>query len=343
MKRTLTSLLGTLAVAAGLSIFAAPASAYTINCTQAPGTLTAYPYVTHAFKCVRTGKPTVPSNANTTAMAGTVYDMHGAVGPARDGYDKLKDQPVPAPFVSPGVTFYIFANPADYDLYFSERGLVNFPVPPGQNRVFGRTLKLNGAPIWSSILVKGLSGEAITKYYSIQWITGHEIGHSLDYAYRALGGAANQLSDSALFQGLLAQDWINFNALAPCGTGGVFNGRLSLQGLWICSGGSHNQLPVRPDFTPGDNKTILQAATDDGFLDTAELFSNEVSKALGNETGGSYGFSYYFDSSRFGCSQLLVRTVVNTGILPTKTAMAAVAKPGGGVGSAGCPTTGLPD
>lgn len=313
---------GALAVAAGFFLFGAPAAnAYTINCTDVPSSLTTYPYDGYAKKC-----GTV-STQRSVAMAGAIWDMTSI---AADAYSELDAANVP---------FHMFKNPSEYNTYVSERSL-GYPAVTSAT-VFGVTVKDgSGVPVFTAIFDEDTTGQSITTHYTVAFITVHEAGHSVDYRYHGLGNDSYELSASQMFKDLLAKDWDNFNQLPPCGVGGIFNGRKSFNGLWICSGVAHDQMPVTNDFTPGDNQTILQAAAGDHYLFDREIFSNLVSRLSGNSSVGQVGVSSYLDGSRFGCTKLFVGEVIQSGTVPTATEMSAVAKTGGGAGSANCPTSG---
>ena len=315
-------MLGALALAAAGFLFAAPAAhAYTINCTDISSSLTTYPYNGNAKQCNSVSFQTAK------LMPGAIWDMTSI---ASDAYSELASEAVP---------FYIFDKPADYNTYVTERSL-GYPLVSSAG-IFGRTVKNSstGQPIFTAIFVKDTTGQSINVNYKVAFSTVHEAGHSIDYIYRGLGSEPKELSNSQMYKDLLARDWVNFNALPSCGTGGVFNGRKSLSGLWICSGSSHNQLPLTSEFTGGNNEAVLQAATGDNYLDNAEVFSNEVSRMAGNSTQGSVGISGYLDNSRFACSMYFVGTVIQSGVKPTAANMSNVTKSGGG--NAGCPTSGI--
>jgi hypothetical protein len=280
-------------------------------------------------------------------MAGTIHDLDGAIGPAKDGFDKLEAyspesvDPIPPhssfTFPNPGLTFLLFQDPETYQQYFAERNLDSADFDPVDDRhVVGLTSRdtTNKIAEYIVLFAKGVSDPnetpaaiSINTYYNIEYATAHELGHALDSSYAGLGSDPNLFSESNIFKEILQDDWDAFNLLTRCGIGGVFNGRTGYdkpEGTkdWICSGAAHNQLPVTANYSSETtNSGILIKATEGNFDTDLETFANLVAIAAGQSTSGTFGLSGYMGGSRFKCSKHLVKTILNTGALPTAASM----------------------
>src|SRR5262249_3271667 len=155
--------------------------------------------------------------------------------------------------------------------------------------------------------------------------------HWMDYFYTSVtSGTSNQASLSNIYADLLAQDWTNLNGLTNCGTGGIFNGRQDFNANYICTGGTHNALPLQSSYTGDNNEEVLEDGFGNRFTLNGEIFANneaEIASASDNAPGG---VEVYFTQNRFSCTTYLVKSLMQTGALPSKTGMQNVANPTGG-------------
>ncbi|MGE3557254.1 MAG: hypothetical protein AB7M93_30550 [Candidatus Obscuribacterales bacterium] len=329
MKRA-TSMLGALAMLAAGFLFAAPAAhAYTINCTAV--SVTGYYGTIQKCGTVSTQK------ANT--MASTLTNM------STDAKSKLS--------ADTSFTMYMFKDLTDYDTFFDER-YANPPAGTSASdwahdepaaigaKVWGRTAKTvpDGIPVYSLIFLADLDNTSIDTYANVGWVTAHEAGHWLEYYYRSLVNASTtSAAFSNIYVDLLDQDWVNFNELADCTSGGVFYTRKDFANTYICSGASGNQSPLAGAYSSAaDNKEVMLSAYASIFGDVREIFATSVAKLNGFSDDGASGIATQLTSPKFSCSQYLVYKMIEDGELPTVTELEGRTQPGGG--DAECPTSG---
>jgi len=320
------------ALALGSLMAAAPASAYTINCSPVTSTTTTdYPYDGAVQRC----GTAVAGSGTTTAAAIASY----ATGSAPDLFDEMKLF---------GAQFYVFKNPAEYDTYFTERGIAH--ATPGVDfgrGLFGLTQFYSDVPQWSVVFEYDVDGQYIAYFGSVNNTAKHETGHWADFLYKNLVASTTQYSSlSAMYDSLLTRDWAIVNSLTNCGSGGIFNGRRDLlnPNHWICTGAAHASLPLDPYYAtpPGaTNRAIMTVAYADRFVRSQEIFGNEVAVSVGSsDSAGAYTVTAYFDGARFVCTRYMVNKLIKTGKLPTATELQNIALPNQPTGSAMCPFSG---
>lgn len=365
MKRTITSLLGALAVAAGFSLFAAPAQAYTINCYAITATPTAWPYDGSAEKC-----GTTAANAPTQKASGMVGALYATQTDMLPAYNYMQ---------TAHAKFRIFNNPTEYKQFFSERAAspptgttaLDWAFPdatdpnfPDLQNAWGITYAptLGVAPKWTAIFVVNFKGVTLDQYGTIAQTTMHEMGHWQDVFFRNIaGGSNNFLSSSTVFQNLLKKDFSDpattpiINQITPkCATGGagLFSGRTdwtkipgtAAGGFYICNGTRGNGSALNgTKYSGATNQVIMRLGYGNMFTSEREIIANLFAFWASTVDDSPHGVMSFFDSNRFGCTKLLMKRVLQDGILPTQSEMAAVVKPAAaGGGLAGCPVTGLP-
>lgn len=346
MKRTITSMFGALAVAAGFFLFGAPAANATVTCTDIVQTgNTNWPY--HGS----TGAAQICGAADAAHASGMAGQLYGLTTHAAKLYDKLSTN---------HVVFYIFNSTAEYDSYMTAQGKPHTApssMPAGTLGWTDTTAGGGVTPQWTAIFVyaNGFTppdpnGYMDNRGRTINDVTAHETGHWADYYYASLVLDSSRVTNGQMFLDLLNRDWINLNALTNCGTGGIFNGKedLGLAGpppqpaVYPCAGGGalHNALPLDSRYTSHNNEAILQTGWDFYFSpgNLEEFAGAEVESIEGPNDTGPQAVVPYFDGNRFSCTRELFNELIKNGVLPTKTQLNNVKKPGGA--SASCPTTG---
>ena len=306
MKRAISTL-GALALVAGFFTLGAPAAhAYTIDCEDISSSLTVFPYTAGTVQ-----KCGTVSNSKALGMSGTLYSL---ISSAPDAYDKMAADST--------VKFRIFKNLTEYDQFFDER--VTTP-PAGTTAAdwnhtepaaigplaWGHTIKTypGRVPIWTAIFTFDLNNVSIDTYANIGWVTTHEAGHWFEYYYESVVKSdisTPTAAESQMYKDLLVQDWVNFDELVNCGTGGVFNGKKPENVSYMCSGGSHGSLPMNSPYSGSNtNKLNLELSYGSLFLPREETFATEVARMTGYSDNGTLGASSFVSSANSSVVQCI--------------------------------------
>lgn len=333
LKRTIMSMLGALAVAAGFSLFAAPAAQaatpYFNTCTRANSGNTNWPYSHGAYYC-----PGVTVQKHN-GQRGVLYDLSAKAAAL---YNKLKDAPPIVAGNPNGAEFYMMVDKQQYiNVYTTKFGHAPAVVPSDTAAAFTAYTAGSGGtliPLYTVVFVqsKNAQGQVQTNTY-YQNATIHEAGHWADYYLRVEAGSATRASSTTLFQNLLNTDWSLFNdsvnnPMPACSTSvpDVFGGYRDPAGTYFCNGTNGKGGALQAPYSGLTNEQVLKAPTsfDEIFGFNNEIFAEETPVLTGNTDGTNQGLDQYFTAGpgpnvgRFACSKLYVEKLIRLGRLPTQ-------------------------
>lgn len=319
MKRTFSRALAVAGLAFssfGALLIATPSHATVVTCSAVqPGSALTWPQGTNTQKC-----GTVDS-----AKANTIYNALNSFGAT---YPDALSQMNAAGLRTP---VFFFKNKQDFDDSFNSiigtpLGIAYpNPAPTAQTASFtGRTVP--GVPKYTVIFQEITVNNQVKSVADLGNKALHEVGHSLDYAYRAVPGVGSttaRASDGTGFTDHYDFDYLALNQLPPCGPSSLFGGRQDPAGTFFCGANGTGAL-LTGSYAGKLNRQVLQAAFPE-TLATAppykEYFPEVFAILAGYPDSGLDGLSIYLtktqNPARFACISKVVDKLAKTGSYPS--------------------------
>jgi len=254
MKRTVMSILGALAVAAGFNMLATQAAHAALPGAGTHNGVTCVAYADTSGQ--------YPGNSHFYDCQSNVQRRNAVFGVPRGTTPHTNND-----LNTGNVTYYFFNSFADYSNYFSGAG---YPVAPlaGIAEPNGFSYDgLNGTAFPYSVIFSNVGGVMRTTG-ALRGTAAHETGHQLDYLWRNYPTTpAGSVSRSSKYQQLLERDlWLlNYNFVGgsgysvrpPCGSGGALVNLVRPDGAHVCDGNHIIEDAFGNPIYTGTNSQIL--------------------------------------------------------------------------------------